>query len=66
MVCLTPSGIKSRNMKASEFIEVMQNAILNYGDLEVTCRSFNIQDKAEIGVTDNQNVFIILPKCCLK
>ena len=53
-------------MKASEFIEVMQNAIFNYGDLEVTCHSFGIQDKAEIGVTDNQNVFIILPKCCLK
>ncbi len=53
-------------MKASKFIEYMQNAILNYGDLEVTCLSFGIQDKAEIGVTNNQNVFIILPKCCLK
>ena len=53
-------------MKASEFIEVMQNVILKYDDLEVTCRSFGIQDKAEIGVTDNQNVFIILPKCYLK
>lgn len=53
-------------MKASEFIEVMQNAIFCYGDLEVACRSFNIQDKAEIGVTDNQNVFIILSKCCFK
>ena len=37
----------------------MQNAILKYGDLEVTCHSFSIQDKEEIEVRyEDENIWL--------
>jgi len=50
-------------MKASEFIKELQSCIDYYGDLEVVYRSNYIQDKAAIGITNRQNVFIIIPDC---
>lgn len=52
-------------MKASKFIKKLQNSIINYGDLEVMCMSFDISDKAGIGINSNKDCFVIMPECMI-
>lgn len=52
-------------MKASKFVEKLQNDIISYGDLEVMCMSFDISDKAGIGINSNKDYFAIMPECMI-